>query len=142
MNWMLMMVMENPMQFTMVNEVPLDSSRAFWATRVENKGESAITTNPQKKRNAISATTEELKRRSGEAKQQRQERNNERVAIFLAPKCCDNTPLQTQANPPEAMIRKENKGILIFAEGYCALYMASITGTNAQKVYNSHIWPK
>ena len=44
---MLMMVMANPIQFTMVNELPLIALGAFCATRVENKGESAITENPQ-----------------------------------------------------------------------------------------------
>ena len=53
-----MMVMENPMQFTIVKEVPLDSSGAFCATNVEKRGESAITTNPQKKRKGTSVKTE------------------------------------------------------------------------------------
>ncbi len=35
--------MENPIQFTIVSEVPLDSSGALCATNVENRGESAIT---------------------------------------------------------------------------------------------------
>ena len=40
--------MANPIQFTMVNAVPLYFGMAFCATNVENKGESAITTIPQK----------------------------------------------------------------------------------------------
>ena len=44
------MVMAKPIQLTIVKDVPLDASGAFWATKVENKGESATTTIPQKKR--------------------------------------------------------------------------------------------
>jgi hypothetical protein len=40
------MVMEKPIQFTIVRAVSLDSSGVFWATKVENNGESAITTIP------------------------------------------------------------------------------------------------
>lgn len=42
--------MENPIQFTIVKEVPLESSAAVCATKVENKGESAITEIPQMNR--------------------------------------------------------------------------------------------
>ena len=52
-NWILTMVMEKPIQLTIVSEVPLASSATFCATRVENNGESAITTNPQKNKNAM-----------------------------------------------------------------------------------------
>ena len=45
---MLIMVIENPMQFTMVSAVPLEISGALFATSVEKSGESAITTNAQK----------------------------------------------------------------------------------------------
>lgn len=41
------------MQLTMVSEVPLDCGGALCATKVENKGESAITTMPQHTRNDI-----------------------------------------------------------------------------------------
>ena len=47
---MLTMVMANPIELTMVKAVPLHSAGAFFATRVENRGESAMTTNPQKMR--------------------------------------------------------------------------------------------
>ena len=50
MSWMDTMVIENPIQFTMVKAVPLILASALFATKVENRGESAITTNPQKKR--------------------------------------------------------------------------------------------
>ena len=44
---MLIMVIEKPIQFTMVKAVPLNLGIAFCATSVENKGESAMTTIPQ-----------------------------------------------------------------------------------------------
>ena len=47
------MVIEKPIQLTMVNAVPLNSAGALFATKVENKGESAITTKPQKIRKTI-----------------------------------------------------------------------------------------
>ena len=49
---MLTMVIENPIQFTIVRAVPLNSGDALWATKVENRGESAMTTMPQKSRKA------------------------------------------------------------------------------------------
>jgi hypothetical protein len=41
------MVIENPIQFTIVNAVPFKCGFVFWAIRVENRGESAMTTKPQ-----------------------------------------------------------------------------------------------
>ena len=74
------------MQFTIVNEVPLDSSATFCATNVENSGESAMTTNPQKNKKLTSAIEELLNRNNGDSKQQQQDKNNAMVAIFFAPK--------------------------------------------------------
>ena len=99
--------MENPMQFTMVREDPFISSRAFCATNVENKGESAMTTIPQKKRNAISTDAEGLNKKTGESRQHRQDKNNEIMAILFVPKCIESKPLMTQAIPPIAITRKE-----------------------------------
>lgn len=78
--------MEKPIQFTIVSDVPLDSSGALCATNVENKGESAITTTPQKKRNAINKSKELLNKNSGDKRQHRKERNKEMVATFFTPK--------------------------------------------------------
>ena len=44
-------------------------------------------------------------RKNGEVRQHRQDKNSESVAIFLAPKYCDNIPLRTQARLPEAIIK-------------------------------------
>ena len=105
-----MIVIEKPIQFTIVNDVPLDSAGAFCATIVEKRGESAMTTNPQKKRNAIRTETELLNRNRGEAQQHRHDKNNERAAIFLTPNSCEKYPLITHAKPPDAIITNDNSG--------------------------------
>jgi len=106
-----MIVIEKPIQFTIVNEVPLDSSATFCATSVEKSGESAITANPQKNKKTTRAVEELLNKNKGESKQQQQDRNNAMVAIFFAPKRCERIPLAAQAKAPEAMIKKESKEI-------------------------------
>ncbi len=77
--------MENPIQFTIVREVPLDSSGAHWATKVENSGESAITVIPQINRNVMNVKTELENKNRGEVKQHKQDKHNEIVAIFFSP---------------------------------------------------------
>lgn len=57
---MLKMVMVKPMEFTMVSAVPFVSAEALWATNVENKGESPMTTNPQKAKKVIKIVGVEL----------------------------------------------------------------------------------
>src|SRR5205809_5274931 len=106
-----MIVIVKPIQFTIVNDVPLDSSATFCATSVANNGESAITTNPQKNKKTTSAVEELLNKNNGESKQQQQDRNNAMVAIFFAPKRCESIPLAAQARAPEAMIKKESNEI-------------------------------
>ncbi len=48
---MLTIVIENPIQLTIVKADPTSSLGAAWATRAENWGESPTTTIPQKIRN-------------------------------------------------------------------------------------------
>ena len=103
--------MLKPIQFTIVNEVPLDSSATFCATSVENNGESAMTTNPQKNKKPTNTIEELLNKNKGESKQQQQDKNNATVAIFFAPKRCERIPLAAQASAPGAMIKKESKAI-------------------------------
>ena len=112
-----MMVMENPIQFTIVSDVPRDSSGALWATSVENKGESAITTNPQKKRNASIKITELFNKNRGERMQQKQESNKEVEAVFFVPKCTERYPLKTQASPPNSIIIKDKRETFNCAAG-------------------------
>lgn len=102
------------MQFTMVSDVPRASAGALWATSVEKRGESATTVIPQKNKNPINATTELLNNNKGETRQQVQERNNEMVAIFFAPKRWEIDPLIIQAIPPDAIIRKEKSATFKF----------------------------
>ena len=75
---MLMIVIEKPIQFTIVNDVPLDSSGAFCAIKVENKGESAMTTNPQKKRKIMSDEAALLNKNSGERQQHKHDQHQNR----------------------------------------------------------------
>ena len=49
--------MEKPIHVTIVIAVPLIDATAFWATIDENRGESAITTNPQKIKNKRNGMT-------------------------------------------------------------------------------------
>ena len=116
-NWILIIVIENPIQFTKVKEVPLDSSGALWATKVENNGESAITAIPQRNRKQRKRKVEFEKRKSGEIIQQRQDMNKDKVAIFFTPKYWETIPLNTQANPPEAIIKNEKRGTLRLVTG-------------------------
>ena len=78
------MVIENPMQFTMVSADPLDSCGAFCATKVENIGESAITTNPQNDRNIITMVVDPLNINNGETRQHAHDKNNATAAILFA----------------------------------------------------------
>ena len=73
------------MHVTMVSAVPLDCTGAFWATRAENNGESAITAMPQKIRNAITIIGEETKNINGEITQHIPEQKSAAAATFPAP---------------------------------------------------------
>lgn len=97
----------------MVSEVPLDSSATFCATRVENKGESAITTNPQNSKKLTSNGTEWPSKKNGESKQHKQDSANAIAAIRFAPKRCDNIPLTAHAMAPQAIITKDKSEIFI-----------------------------
>ena len=105
------------MQFTIVSEEPLDSSGEFWATSVENNGESAITTRPQKNKNIISVAVELANRKNGEVMQHKHDSSKHEAAIFFTPKYCENIPLKIQASPPDAIIKKENKETLRLMPG-------------------------
>lgn len=109
------------MLFTMVKDVPLESSGAFCATNVENKGESAITASPQISKNQINTITDLANKNNGESRQQVHDKSNAVVANFFVPKRCENNPLKTQANPPQAIIKKDSKGTLSLAAGKCWL---------------------
>ena len=80
------MVIKNPRQFTIVREVPLDSSGECCATKVENNGESAITVKPQINRKVMNRNAELEDRNKGDSIQHEQDINNDIVATFFAPK--------------------------------------------------------
>ena len=88
-NWMLTIVMANPILFTKVSAVPFTSAGAFWATSVESKGESATTAMPQNSRKVINSVAEGWLNSNGEIRQQIQDNNKAMVAIFLVPKFSD-----------------------------------------------------
>ncbi len=112
-----MMVMEKPIQLTMVSDVPFEAGCAFCATNVENKGESAITAIPHINIKAINATVEPLNSSNGDMKQQMHDNDNAIIAVFFTPKRCDINPPKTHDNEPEAIIIKDSNGILKPASG-------------------------
>ena len=82
---MLRMVIEKPMQFTIVIAVPLSVSGAFCAIKVENSGESAITTIPQKSKKSTKIVSFATRKKSGAIKQQIQESKSIEKAVLLVP---------------------------------------------------------
>src|SRR3954462_9701944 len=106
------MVIAKPIQFTMVSDVPLDSSGAFCATSVENIGESAVATNPQKIKKLNKTTTELLIRNKGEQRQHKPDKANAIPAIFFGAICCESNPPHAQDIPPTAIIKKDKSGTL------------------------------
>ena len=60
-------------------------------------------------------------------------------AVRLVPNLCEINPLNTQANPPIPIIRKDSIGILNSAPGCSMLYLFSMIGTKTQNAYSSHI---
>ena len=86
---MLIIVIENPIQLTIVKAVPLSFDGAFWATKVENKGESAITTIPQNSKKTINKFLFATWNRKGAAIQQIQDKNKKLKAVFLMPIFCE-----------------------------------------------------
>jgi hypothetical protein len=106
------MVIEKPKQLTMVKAVPLSFTGAFCATNVENSGESAITTIPQKIRKAINRYELEIRKARGTSKQHKQDNKRKRNAIFFTPNFSDKNPPNTQEMLPIPIIRKDIKGIL------------------------------
>ena len=108
---MLTIVIENPIQFVMVNADPRVSSTAFCATNVENSGESATTTIPQNKRKTITSEVELPNRKIGEKMQHKHERSRASEAIRLGPYRCESRPPITHAGPPVAMMTNDSSGM-------------------------------
>ena len=109
---MLTMVIANPMQLTIVSDVPLAAAGALRATNVENKGESAATVSPHTKRKVIRAPGAAANRNSGDTRQHMQDSTSDKLATFIVPKRCEIIPPKTQVTPPDAITRKDNKETL------------------------------
>jgi len=77
------------MQLTMVSAVPLISASAFWATKVENIGESAMTNMPQNNKKPINKISRFIVKIKGETKQQIQDKSSDIKAVFFAPMRCE-----------------------------------------------------
>lgn len=73
------------MQFTIVKAVPLLARGALLATKVENKGESAMTTKPQNIRKRTKKLGDAYSNIKGATQQQRKEENNAKIAVFFVP---------------------------------------------------------
>ena len=109
---MLTMVMAKPILFTKVRAVPFIFGSALFATSVENIGESAITTIPQKSKNEINTISELEENSKGKTKQQSPDKAKENTATFFAPTFCDKIPPNEQETKPIPMIINESNGIL------------------------------
>ena len=131
-SWMLTIVIENPIQLTIVSAVPFVSDAALCATKVENIGESAITTMPQKKRNAMNTIVLGVVMMGGEIKQDKTENERATIAVFGAPTLREIYPPIIHASPPIAMTAKDKMGTSRTASGWSCRYTPSITGTKAQ----------
>ena len=109
--------MANPIQLTMVSAVPLTSPGEFFATRVENKGESAVIVIPQKRR-IIKNSIGFKKKIKGEIMQHMQDARSANVATGFGPNFIDSRPPRMQPKPPIPIIRNAQKGILIIMLGW------------------------
>ncbi len=102
------MVIKKPIQFTIVNAVPLISGVAFLLTKVDSRGESAITTIPQKSKNKTNRRELLIEKKTGQSKQQIQDKNNDKEAVLFTPFFSDIYPLAIQAIDPIPIMKKDN----------------------------------
>ena len=79
------MVIEKPIQFTIVSAVPFISADTFCATSVEKRGESATTTEPQKRRKPINIFSDSIANINGEMRQHIHDKSSAVNAICLVP---------------------------------------------------------
>ena len=78
----------------------------------------------------------------GDRRQQNPDDTKAAFAIVRVPYRCDNTPPMKHARAPMPMVINAHSETSNADCALPALKVAIITGTNAQKVYNSHICPK
>lgn len=120
------------MLLTIVKEVPLEVTGAFWATKVENIGESAVTAKPQVNRNEMSNTKELWPMKIGESKQQIPEVARAKTAIFFGGVIWESNPPKAQDIPPIAIIKNDQNETLICISLF-DWKLIKINGINAQK---------
>ena len=106
---MLRILMAKPIELTKVSAVPFIVIGAVAATMVENCGESAITTIPQRHQNIKNKTGERLKNK-GETRQNKAEKDKAKRATFLLPIFNETYPPIMQERAPMDMIVKVHKG--------------------------------
>lgn len=103
--------MANPIQFTIVSAVPFISGEALLATRVENRGESAITTIPQKSIKPRNKYSDSKPKAQGEKTQHPRDKRRAVKAVDFTPALCETYPPRTQPRLPTAMIKNDHKGM-------------------------------
>ena len=96
----------------MVKAVPFLSGFACFVTKVDNKGESIITTIPQNNKKAMSSIGDEKSNRIGESKQQIPDEVNANTIVFLSVIFSDKYPPIMQAILPIPIIKKDNRDML------------------------------
>ena len=95
----------------MVSAVLLSFSGAFCATKVESKGESAMTTIPHKSRKRTNSVSFSARKKKGETKQQQQESNNVLKAIVFVAYFLARKRLKIQAILPIEIKKRQERNI-------------------------------
>lgn len=105
------MVIAKPIQFTMVMEDARYSGLVFCEIRAENCGESPATLIPQI--NMMVMKTKGLTcEKETEKRQHINENDKQPKANFALPNLAENSPVNTQAISPEAIIKNDHNEIL------------------------------
>ena len=109
------MVSAKPIEFTIVSAVPLVVAAVFCATKVENIGESEMTTIPQNNKKVKNTKVFDVKNK-GETIQQIPDKSKAVFATFLLPKRSDKFPPTIHPKLPMASIKNDQSAMLISAE--------------------------
>src|SRR5690606_35370427 len=138
-SWMLGMVMAKPMEFTIVRAEPRSSGTAYPATKLDNGGESLTTASPHRHTRA---------RNSGEANANtRGEVRHNTPETTIITDATEALPTRMAVKPPNTQPRlpmaiTTNAASDTVSPAAFAMRVANASGTNAQKPYSSHMWPK
>ena len=106
---MLRMLIKKPTHVTIVMALPFTSEAELLATDVENKGESATTTNPQSNRKRMMTQSLAYKNTKGESRQHKKEIKRKEKAVRCTPKFLEIYPATIQPSAPIAIIEKERR---------------------------------